>query len=60
MLESDLVRHIQIDGAKNSAKPDNVDFYILNYSTQNLKKKYLDNMNMQKVRMNFAPHSFIY
>ena len=46
MLDSDLIRHLQTNVEQTNTKPDNVDFYILNYSTANLRKKYLDKMKM--------------
>ena len=42
MLDSDLILHLQTNAKQTNTKPDNVDFYILNYSTANLRKKYLD------------------
>ena len=42
MLDSDLILHLQTNAKQKNTKPDSVDFYILNYSTANLRKKYLD------------------
>ena len=37
MLDSDLIRHLKTGAGQNAQKPDNVDFYILNYSTVSFK-----------------------
>ena len=37
-----------------------VDFFILNYSLSSLRAKYRDNLNMKKVRVNFAPHAYMF
>lgn len=37
-----------------------MDFLVLNYSTAAFRAKYRDEMHMKKVRINFAPHAFMF
>jgi len=57
MLDSELMRHWG-DGA--SPAQSQADYYILNYSMSSFRAKYRDGMNMEKVRINFAPHAYMF
>ena len=35
-------------------------YYILNYSAKHLKQQDLVDKNMSRVRINFAPHAYLY
>ena len=61
MLDSDFVRKLKVkpNPKAPTTTPDQVNFYILNYSTSNFRQKFLDEYNMSKVRLNFAPHAYI-
>lgn len=56
-LDSDLKIKSDPKPAKNA--PNQVQFYILNYSTSNFKEKYLCQYKMDKIRINFAPHAYL-
>ena len=56
MLDSDVMRFINPQEVPESQ----VDFFILNYSMSNFRAKYRDGMQMDKVRINFAPHAYMF
>lgn len=60
MLDTDLVRHLEISRTRQEEQPSQVDFLVLNYSMAAFKAKYRDGMSMDKVRINFAPHAFMF
>lgn len=63
MIDSDLMRHLNNSTGGATARPEEpsqVDFYILNYSMAAFKAKYKDGMNMKKIRVNFAPHAYMF
>lgn len=37
-----------------------INFYLLNYNARDLKNHYLVDKNMTRVRLNFAPHAYLY
>jgi hypothetical protein len=37
-----------------------VQFYLLNYNAKDLKNSFLVDKNMTRVRLNFAPHAYLY
>ena len=59
MLETDLMRHMEVNRSRQE-EPSQVDFFVLNYSMSAFRAKYRDGMNMEKVRINFAPHAFMF
>ena len=56
MLDSEVMRHL----TSQQHEASQVDFLILNYSMASFKAKYRDGMNMDKVRINFAPHAYMF
>ena len=59
MLDSDLVRHMEV-GSQVEESANQVEFFILNYSMASFKAKYGDGMQMNRVRVNFAPHAYMF
>ena len=59
ILDSDLVRTIDT-GRAGAESPSQVEFFVLNYSMASFRAKYHDNMHMDKVRINFAPHAYMF
>lgn len=59
MLDTDLMRHLEVSRSRQD-EPSQVDFFILNYSMAAFRAKYRDGMQMDKVRVNFAPHAFMF
>jgi len=57
MLDSELIRHISVPPQQ---EPSQVEFFVLNYSMANFRAKYRDGMRMDKVRVNFAPHAYMF
>lgn len=55
-LNSDI-NSITDTGGKQKA---NVEFFNLNYSTAIFRNQFLGKLNMTKVRLNFAPHAYLY
>ena len=53
------MRHMEVNRSRQE-EPSQVDFFVLNYSMSAFKAKYRDGMNMEKVRINFAPHAFMF
>ena len=60
MLDSELVKHLSGNQGSRSEETNQVEFLILNYSMASFKAKYGVGMNMQKVRVNFAPHAYMF
>ena len=59
MLDTDLMRNLEISRSRQE-EPSLVEFLVLNYSMAAFKAKYREGMNMDKVRVNFAPHAFMF
>lgn len=61
MIDSELIRQLGA-GGRNAGEqaPSQAEFFILNYSMASFRAKYRDGMNMDKVRINFAPHAYMY
>lgn len=62
MLDSDLIRNLEESSGSRQQQenPTQIEFFILNYSMATFRAKYRDGMNMEKIRVNFAPHAFIF
>lgn len=56
MLNSDISKILE----NNKIAEPGVDFYICNYSTASFRKHFLEKLHMPKVRINFAPHAYLY
>lgn len=58
MLDSELLKHLS--DSTHSDEFNQVEFLVLNYSMANFRAKYRAGMNMDKVRVNFAPHAYMF
>jgi hypothetical protein len=58
LVDSDYLR--KSGATAGSSLAENSSFYILNYSTSDFRQKFKGKYKMDKVRLNFAPHAFIF
>ncbi|CDW76566.1 UNKNOWN [Stylonychia lemnae] len=56
------VKSILQDGVENNniQRPSQVHYYIMNLNARALKQQMLIDRNQQKIRLNFAPHAYIW
>ena len=59
ILDTDLMRNLEMPHSRPES-PSQVEFFILNYSMADFRAKHRDGMNMNKVRINFAPHAYMF
>ena len=61
LLDNSMIRSMRTRPRDSAVDQDKqVDFYILNYSMASFRAKYRDGMHMDKVRINFAPHAYMF